>query len=424
MGASFETGNMGVSALAASLIKNIKQNKSDANIAFLIGNKIPKTYEFQILDQTIPIKVINYRLSPKSKIHEHLLWIFLLAFLQSIIPFKSIKERIIQSNLWLRTLKESNFVGNIHGGDSFSDIYGFLRFIIEAIPDLIVLLMNKKLVLLPQTYGPYKHIIAQYIAKFIIRRSRMVCSRDSEGIEMAIKLRGIDSNGNVENVKFCPDIAFTLDSVKLEEPIIVPPISQSMDMPLIGFNISGLMYSGGYTGDNMFGLKLDYKSFTHKLVANILKRTEAHILLVPHTFGIKGNINSDPDACSNVLSLLKDSYKERVHFVMREYNQSEIKGVVGICDFFIGSRMHACIAALSQGIPTVGVAYSKKFSGVFASVGMEDMVIDCRFLDAEAAVEKIIQFYNNRDEIKTNLEEKVDNTKLKIRKTFGEILST
>ena len=165
MGASFETGNMGVSALAASLIKNIKQNKSDANIAFLIGNKIPKTYEFQILDQTIPIKVINYRLSPKSKIHEHLLWIFLLAFLQSIIPFKSIKERIIQSNLWLRTLKESNFVGNIHGGDSFSDIYGFLRFIIEAIPDLIVLLMNKKLVLLPQTYGPYKHIIAQYIAK-------------------------------------------------------------------------------------------------------------------------------------------------------------------------------------------------------------------------------------------------------------------
>ena len=53
------------------------------------------------------------------------------------------------------------------------------------------------------------------------------------------------------------------------------------------------------------------------------------------------------------------------------------KAVIGQCDFFIGSRMHACIAALSQGVPCVGVAYSMKFAGVFDTVGMERMGHRC-----------------------------------------------
>ena len=64
--------------------------------------------------------------------------------------------------------------------------------------------------------------------------------------------------------------------------------------------------------------------------------------------------------------------------VDREYDQHEIKGVIGMCDFFVGSRMHACIGALSQGIPCVGVAYSMKFRGVFESVGVADWVVDSR----------------------------------------------
>ena len=68
MGASFETGNMGVSALAASLIKNIIEVKSDADIFLLIGNKIPKIQNITISGQQIQIRVVNYRLSPKPNI--------------------------------------------------------------------------------------------------------------------------------------------------------------------------------------------------------------------------------------------------------------------------------------------------------------------------------------------------------------------
>jgi hypothetical protein len=56
---------------------------------------------------------------------------------------------------------------------------------------------------------------------------------------------------------------------------------------------------------------------------------------------------------------------------------------------FIGSRMHACIAALSQGVPTVGLAYSDKFRGVFESLGLERLVADLRALEAGEVVEII-----------------------------------
>ena len=81
------------------------------------------------------------------------------------------------------------------------------------------------------------------------------------------------------------------------------------------------------------------------------------------------------------------------------YDQSELKGIISLCDFFIGSRMHSCIAALSQGIPTVGIAYSKKFIGVFESAGVGEFVIDARLCDKRDALETLLKRYKTRNQI-------------------------
>ena len=118
----------------------------------------------------------------------------------------------------------------------------------------------------------------------------------------------------------------------------------------------------------MFNLKMDYKLFVHELSEAILKKTNANLLLIPHTFAAHGHVESDPDACAEVFTALSPVYKGRIQMIAGEYDQHAIKGIIGCCDFFIGSRMHACIAALSQKIPTAAVAYSKKFKGVFDSI--------------------------------------------------------
>lgn len=421
MGASMGTGNRGVSALAASVVNIIKSFKPEAELSFFIGNRSSRPQEVKLLKNIVQVKVVNYRLSPKARLHEHLFWIFLMACLQRFIPVKSMREKIIRTNAFLHAMHQSDFVGDINGGDSFSDIYGIRRFIIGTMPAVIALLLNKNLTLLPQTYGPFGSKLSKYIARFILNRAAFILSRDRESIKL---IQSLTRNRALKyEVMFCPDVAFMLDSIKPDQIDIQPPIDTNESAPKIGLNLNGLMYSGGYTQDNMFGLKFNYNEFVYKLVLKILESTESHILLVPHTFGPPGNINSDPDACRNMLDSLPNLYKDRVHMVMGEYDQSQLKGIINTCDFFIGSRMHACIAALSQGIPTIGIAYSKKFIGVFDSIGSGDTVVDARTSDEETAIRKIMQCFEKRNEIGVDAEVKILEAKTRIGDIFEKLIS-
>ncbi len=420
MGASLDTGNRGVSALAASLIKVVLGARPDAAIILVVGSRSSSPQQLKVFGHKKTFPVANYRLSARAHIQEQLFWIFLMACLQRVLPFKKVREKIIQSSRLLTALEKSDFVGDIHGGDSFSDIYGFRRFIIGVMPRIIALLLRKKLVLLPQTYGPYYSRLSKQIARFILKRSSRIISRDREGIEIVKNILGKGLPD--KKIQFCPDVAFVLDSRKPDGLDIYPPIEKNFDTALIGFNISGLLYNGGYSRDNMFGLKCDYRSFVHNLVKRFMEETTAHVLLIPHTFGSPGNINSDPDACRIVFDRISGNYRKRVHLVMKEYDQYEIKAIISLCDFFIGSRMHACIAALSQGIPTVGVAYSRKFAGVLESVGIGHMVIDAKSLDTETAIEKVLFSYEKLTKEKKILQKKIHTVKNHIHKTFQDIL--
>jgi polysaccharide pyruvyl transferase WcaK-like protein len=51
------------------------------------------------------------------------------------------------------------------------------------------------------------------------------------------------------------------------------------------------------------------------------------------------------------------------------------------CGFFIGSRMHACLAAISQCVPTVSIAYSSKFITVMKTFSMGHYVADPRTMN-------------------------------------------
>lgn len=420
MGAALDTGNMGVSALASSMIKLILQVRPDADISLFIGNR---SSEPQFLDAPggrVQINVINYRMSPRAELKKHLLWIFFLACLQKIIPVKTVKEVLIKSNAILNQIYNSDFIGDIRGGDGFSDIYGVKGMMFGSMPSIIALLLGKKLFLLPQTYGPYKSYIAKKVARYILMRAACIISRDKEGFETVREITNAENRGI--NIQFCPDVAFVLDAARPGDIDIQPPLISETDLPLIGLNVNGLLYNGGYTRDNMFGLKYDYKIFVHNLVKRLIRDTAAHVLLIPHTFAPNGHVESDPDACRDIFGGVEDSYKSRVHMVIGEHDQFAIKGIIGLCDFFIGSRMHACIAALSQGIPTVGVAYSRKFAGVFESVGFGNMVSDARSVDMQTAIEDICMHFQNRAQLGKVLTTNVEAAKKQLVATFAKIL--
>ena len=116
------------------------------------------------------------------------------------------------------------------------------------------------------------------------------------------------------------------------------------------------------------------------------------------------NQSTDPGDDDRALA---DRLAERFPTVVRvpEFaNASAAKSVISGLDFLVAGRMHACIAAFSAGVPVVPTAYSRKFSGLFGSLGYEH-VMPQQGLSAEQAVAFVLARLENRRALTDQLEQ-------------------
>jgi polysaccharide pyruvyl transferase WcaK-like protein len=419
LGASLGTENRGVSALGASVVKLVAETVTGAQTSMLIGYRHAQPFALLVNGTPTAVPVVNYRMSPRAAPPRHLSWILLLSFLYRYLPFAWVRRMAIRSTPWIAAITAAQRVGEIRGGDSFSDIYGLKRFVVGSLPALSAIWVRGRITLLPQTYGPYGSPLARSLARYILRHADTILSRDRASMGLVEELIG-----KTERCRYCPDVAFALEPVRPKDLAIRPVLPEPRPGCLIGVNVNGLMFNGGYTRANMFGLKLDYPEFLNGLMRALLANPGHHVLLVPHTFAERGRVESDPEACEKVMKNVPGHLAGRVHLVEKAYDQNEIKGVIGLCDFFVGSRMHACVAALSQGIPAVGVAYSKKFHGVFESVGAGSWVVDGREIETTAAIGRVQQLFARRDGFKPRLVEQVAAAQRMLREEFRRLLIT
>lgn len=417
-GAPPDNNNLGVGALAHGLVNLIHENRPHASISFLNGRRQPGDYRFSLSDGDLDASIIPYRLSPRSKLQDHMAWIFFLAIAYRLMALKSIRGYLINNNPWIRTLSDADLIGDIRGGDSFSDFYGLKRLIIGSLPCLVAMLLGRRIVYFPQTYGPFQSLPARFIASFLLRRAECVCCRDQASVDLVSSLT---KKGEARvPITLCPDVAFALP-IHNSSSVQIEPSIEDLDHPLIGINISGLLYAGGYNGKNMFSLKSEYSTMIADLVKHMLINTDAHVLLVPHVLG--KDIETDLTACRHLAEALPQEMASRVHLLQGALSAGLAKSVIGRCDFFIGSRMHACIAALSQGVPAIGLAYSDKFQGVFKTVGACDLVIDARIFDTDKICRHCLLLYDLRESIHGQLNDHMPLVLNKVHQTFQELFA-
>lgn len=279
-----------------------------------------------------------------------------------------------------RAMRDCDLILDFTGGDSFSDIYGTKRIAKKLGDKQMALASGTPFVLAPQTFGPFERRITLPWAKHVINRADLVCTRDD--LSRAF-LAGITRR----EVMVASDVAVTL-----------PWSPDLYDLPLtsrprVGFNVSGLLWNGGYTGRNQFGLAADYKAYGRALV----KRLQAHgaeVHLVPHVVS-RGDADDEDDVAACLA--LAEAHPDCV-VAPRFRSPVEAKSYISRMDLLVGSRMHATIAALTSGVPTIPVAYSRKFAGFFQNIGYP-VLVDLATLDADEAVDATVGYLDRRDEM-------------------------
>lgn len=420
IGANFNNDNLGVGALAYGTLSIITRQFPDAKVFILDYQERPETFKVTICNQILEIPILNIRFSKNVMLANHIFRLILKSLLLRVVPKKLLRDKLTNKNFYLNQIKEADLVLAISGGDSFSDIYGMKRMFYVSLPQLLVLLLDKPLILLPQTIGPFKRQLSQKIARRVLRDAAIVYSRDEEGIIYTQNLLGNKSNN--KQLRFSPDVAFVVEPIPSQANFIEGGIDGLLkeDRPLIGLNISGLLYQGGYTRTNMFGLKSNYQELIFKLVQFFIDKKNANLVLIPHVIGKNDNIESDDYACRKIYDAFTEYHGKQLYMVNGDYKPNEMKYIIGQCDFFLGSRMHACIAALSQHIPAVGLAYSRKFAGVLKSVHVAALVLDLRLLTTQEVLHQVNKLYDERWVLRQRLEHTIPPIKHTIMHMFSE----
>lgn len=363
--------NFGVSALAYSalylLSSSIDKIDTEADI-YIIGSSKVGNDTIKIRDKNISFQNIHGLdyFSPKSLI-KLLLW-----------PHK----------YKINTLRKLDFVFDVSEGDSFSDIYGGRRFNRITNSKRLFNKLGIKQILLPQTIGPFKSKSKHELAIKAMSKMEKVISRDKISFDFTAEYLANDKA--IESI----DLAFLLAYNKIEF---------NSDSIHCGINISGLLWDGGYTGQNQFDLKSNYQNLIRKSIEFFISKKNTQVHLVPHVIPDDSKTENDYEACK----LLKNEYPE-VILPNKFENPVEAKSYIAGLDYFTGARMHSCIAAYSSGVPVFPMAYSRKFNGLFKDTLKYDYIGDCTTETEDVILKNLEATFNQKDNLKIKISESLN----------------
>lgn len=241
---------------------------------------------------------------------------------------------------WLRTF---DLVMDTRAGDSFADIYGLPRLTVMTATAELVRRAGVPLVLGPQTIGPFATRRGRLLARRSMSTARLVMSRDAESASAAASLR------HPVDVR-TTDVVFGL-----------PGVFADGDRDVI-VNPSGLLWN-----DNGHVDAAAYRDVVTQLCRRLVAAGR-RVTLLAHVL--------DSPLQDNDVRVLGEVAErvEGVHEIVVPTSLEHVRAVLASAQVVIGSRMHACLNALSVGRPAIPLAYSRKFAPLLADLGWHHTV--------------------------------------------------
>lgn len=372
--AAINNGNRGCLALSYCsiyLIDSILREKGIEYDLYLTDSNITGSTEKSILidGRRIGFNTCSYPLSFSFQ-----------ALLKSIYKIRDTRKN------W-KIFKKADAIFDIGHGDSFADIYGRARFEMIDKVHRTARLLHKPYVLLPQTVGPFENLVIQRMAHKSISNALFVMTRDNISYEYCIK-----HAPKQKNIKEYIDIAFFL-----------PYTKKQFDKQLIhvGLNISALLWNGGYAKNNQFGLKGDYQKLIREIIQFFLSDPNVKLHLVPHVVNRIRNVEND---YALSFDLQKEYGDDRIVLSPLFLSPVDAKDYISGLDFFMGSRMHATIAAFSSGVPVVPMAYSRKFNGLFCETLNYSAMVDLTVMDINETLQVIQNAFESKQQLKQQIQ--------------------
>jgi polysaccharide pyruvyl transferase WcaK-like protein len=211
---------------------------------------------------------------------------------------------------------------------------------------------GKKIIFLPQAFGPFGTRQIKLHASQIIENSDLVFARDDTSLKFLLDLP-VDH----KNIKIAPDFTCLIHGVcpdyfdmNKKQPCVIPN-SRMVDR------------TSSDVGDN-------YPSFLARCIVALSEQ------------GLDPFILIHEELDTTIAEEINRKLPKPVEIVL-ERNPIYIKGILGNCSFVISSRFHGLINALAQGIPSLATSWSHKYQKLLEDYDCPECLLSVSSSDDE-----------------------------------------
>lgn len=288
---------------------------------------------------------------------------------------------LVQNSI-AQSLLRANLVADL-SGDSYRDRPGGVAlahtcFLLSAI------WCGKPVAIVSQSLGPFKWY-SRRLTRFCLNCTSRIYTREQRTSAL---LRGLGVNP--DRITLAPDLAFCLPTATAHATRRFLPddrggATRGDTGAIIGISVSCLMKELSRRGSHHYLEKMA------RICTFIRTRYRAAVWLVPHVVTPRHWGQDDVAVARDILALVGQN--SGVCAIEGDPSPCELKGVISQCDLFLGARMHAAIAALSSGVPTIMLSWSHKYPGLMEEIGLQKFVwsLESRAEELEALIEELWQ---------------------------------
>ena len=291
-------------------------------------------------------------------------------------------------------------------GVSFSD--GREKFLpFNILTMLPAVFMGVPAVKCSQAMGPFKGRVNRLAAGWFLPRLHKVFAR---GLKTKEHLDGL---GNVPSAH-ASDLVFCLEPEPLPAGLSLPTAPEGGS--LIGISPSSLVESKSTKRG------LDYCGTLAGFIHRATRGGKNHVILVPHSIRLDTDKsrNNDLPTCRRIMDLLQ--HPEHCTLLDRELKPAQLKTVVHGCDYFIASRFHSMVAALSGAVPLIVCGWGHKYLEVLDDFGLAHMAFDFSEMCFDTLWRRFGELVQNGEEVKSQIVENLPRVREQSARQFTFII--
>ena len=320
----------------------------------------------------------------------------------------------------LRSFAEADIVLDLNG-DIFPGDTSALGVVRHALEITAIARLGKPVIEFVSSPGPFRTGFRRAVAKLMYRSVYLFLNREPVSSDL---LRQIKVRKPILTTA-CPAFLLEPASADRAKEIMLGEGVDVTSRPLVGITLSGYNLTQrtwakrqGFAGLDLFEPMLRW----------LLDDLNATVILLPHVYRLNPYVNEyefingpDHDILLNLYRLVDGAdYGGRLRIIEGKYTPSEAKAAIGQCDMFISGRLHAGVAALSQGVPTVLVAYGHKHRGFARLVGQEKYAYQGR--DPAELKALVTQAWAEREESTAVIKQRMQGVRDRVHLNF-EVVS-